>query len=81
MLTKEETAWVRKVQRLLSNPPSDRLGFYTIGDKEVSIYDISLEAEISEIHDKRGEFCNAVEDCDALLGELIFPNNVCSTAG
>jgi hypothetical protein len=81
-LTKEEAAWVRKVQRLLNNPPSDRLGFYTIGDNDVTVYDSSLQAEIDARYDQmEGDFGNAVEDCGAFLGVLNFPNNVHSTAG
>jgi hypothetical protein len=81
-LTKEEKAWVQKVQRLLSNPPSDRLGFYTTGDNNVTIYNKDLESEIDALYDKGGrEFCSSVDDADAELGELIFPNQVHSTAG
>ena len=81
-MTKEEDAWVKKVQRLLSNPPSDRLGFYTVGDHDVTVYDASRQAEIDAAYDAGSmEFSGAVEDCDAVLGRLNFPNQVHSTAG
>lgn len=81
-MTKDEIAWVKKVQRLLSNPPSDRFGFFTVGDHNVTIYDASRQDEIDEAYESKvQEFCSAVEDCDAHLGELIFPNQVHSTAG
>lgn len=81
MLTRKEAAWVQKVQHLLNNPPSGRLGFYTIGDKDVTIYDASRQDEIDAVFDGGGDFCAAVSNCDADLGCLIFPNNVHSTAG
>lgn len=81
MLTKAEAAWIAKIQKLLDSPPSDRLGFYTTGDPEVTIYDRSLEDDINAEHDAGGEFCNAVDSCDARLGELRFPAQVHSTSG
>lgn len=81
MLTRKEAAWVRKVQHLLNNPPSDRLGFYTIGDKDVQIYDASRQDEIDAVFDNGGDYCVAVSNLDADLGSLTFPNNVHSTAG
>lgn len=83
-ITKEEAAWLRKIQRLLSNPPSDRLGFYTNGDPDVSVYDRTKEREIQEAHARSGEFGefgNAVDECDARLGVLNFPGQVHSVSG
>ena len=37
--TKEENRWVRRIQKALNECPSDRLGFYTTGDKDVTIFD------------------------------------------
>lgn len=45
-LTKEEKAWVKKVNALLAKCPSDRIGFYTIGDPTVFLYDLTHEEEI-----------------------------------
>ncbi len=78
-LSKEERAWLKKLQNLLDACPSSRLGFYTTGDPVVTVYDYDKETEINDIHN--GEFANAVDECDARLGELIFPNFVHSTAG
>ena len=82
-MTKEERAWVARVQKLLSNPPSDRIGFYTTGDRNVTIYDCTKDQEINDYHDAREtvEFCGAVNHFDARLGELIFPSGVHSTTG
>lgn len=35
-LTKEEKAWVKKLNALLANCPSNRIAFATIGDRSVS---------------------------------------------
>lgn len=84
MLTKEEKAWVRRVQKALDSCPSDRIGFYTVGDREVTLYDRSKEAEIHAMMD-RGEasdFGPAVDKCDAdLIASLSFPAMVHSVAG
>lgn len=83
-LTKKELAWVDEVQRALNSCPSKRMGFYTIGDREVIIYDNTKSNIISEIQNTpRGDyFCSAVELAGAHFGESItFPNPVEATAG
>jgi len=77
--TKAESAWMRKVERLLLNPPSDRIGFYTIGDSELSVYDRSMEEEINA-HDQQ-DFCQAVDAEDAALGTIKSTCAIHSTAG
>ena len=80
--TKEEKSWLRKMQNLLDKCPSKRLGFFTTGDPEVTVYDCGREAEINENLDiNRCEFANSVENVGAGLGSLRFPNQVHSTAG
>lgn len=81
MLTKAEKAWVAKIQKLLDNPPSDRLGFYTIGDPNVSVYDRSKEDEMNEMSEQGEDWCGCVRAFDADLGSLRFPASVHSTAG
>jgi hypothetical protein len=82
MLTKAEAAWLKKVQKLLDNCPSDRIGFYTVGDPSVGVYDCSKEDAIHATLDGgSGEFANAVDDNDAWLGSLDFPRAVHSTSG
>jgi hypothetical protein len=77
-LNDEERAWVKRVQKLLNSCPSDRLGFFTIGDRSVEIYDKSYDEEI-EAHGR--DFCQGVRAVGAHLAELTFPSNVHSTAG
>lgn len=82
-LTKEEERWLVKLQKLLRECPSDRIGFYTIGDFYVTVYDRTKIHEINEKMDSGHiDFCQAVEDCDADFGvSLLFPALVHSVAG
>ncbi|MBO9427887.1 hypothetical protein [Sulfitobacter sp. R18_1] len=81
-LTREEKKWLEDVQNLLDKCPSDRLGFFTIGDANLTVYDRRKDLEIDDIQDtKRRDFCNAVEDVDARITQLTFPSSVHSTSG
>ncbi len=81
-LTKAEAAWVAELQEVLDRCPSKRLGFFTIGDSTVSIYDNKKDDKITEHQDRKGsDFCTAVRAYDAALGEIKFPFNVHSTSG
>lgn len=68
MMTKEEKAWVRKVQKLLDQCPP-RLGFFTIGDPDLIVFDRDKEHLFDDTKDFPGE----VEDHDAHLTRLGFP--------
>lgn len=78
-MTPDEKKWVKRLQKVLNECPSKRLGFYTIGDPEVTIYDRDL-AEHAELED-REDFCGLVARMDAELGRVTFPAQVHSTAG
>lgn len=82
-LTKAERAWLAELQEVLNRCPSKRLGFYTIGDPEITIYDRSKEDQITDVLDRRGnaDFCTAVAENDAELSNIKFPAPVHSTAG
>ena len=82
MMTKEEKAWIRKVQRALDSCPNkEKFGFYTIGDPDVTIYDKTLG--VDEAFDCRtwGDFGHTVNEFDAQLGSFNFPSGVHSVAG
>lgn len=81
--SKQELDWAKKVRRLLLNPPSERIGFYTIGDCELVAYDKSKISEIEQIMDERNgaDFCTAVEAADAHLFQIETKMNIESTAG
>ncbi|MEQ5221011.1 hypothetical protein ABN242_03045 [Providencia alcalifaciens] len=82
-LTKKELAWIEKVQKVLDECPSERLGFYTIGDPMVWIYDRSKENEVWGWMDKnKGDFCFGTKAMDAdFFTSIDFPAPVESTAG
>ena len=81
-LTKAEAAWIKKVERLLMNPPSNRIGMFTMGDAELRLYDRSRDSEIDIYHqENHGEFANAVENLWADLGSINSACQIHSTAG
>ncbi len=83
MLTDIERKWLNKLQKVLNECPSDRLGFYTIGDPMVTVYDRTKEAAIINRQDKScDDFGAAVTHCGADLNAyLTFPAQVASAAG
>ena len=86
-LTKKEKKWVDSLQKILNECPSDRIGFFTIGDPDLVLYDTSKDGSIWNVMDSHvGEggpdFCTAVDKVGAGFSECLdFPNNVESTAG
>lgn len=82
-LTKEEKAWVKQLNALLDKCPSKRLAFATIGDCDVSIFDVTRYSDICDEQEQcGGEFIPAANRIGALFDErLNFPNQVESTAG
>jgi hypothetical protein len=81
-LTKAERDWLNKLQAVLDECPSDRLGAYTIGDPSINIYDSRFESEINEIIDSgNADFCTATDKLGADLAALKMPFAVHSTAG
>jgi hypothetical protein len=75
-LTKEEAAWVRKMQRLLSQCPT-RFGFFTTGDPGITIFDKEKE----HLFDNAGEVPAEVDRHDARLGWLTFTSCVHGVRG
>jgi hypothetical protein len=83
-LTKAENLWLRMVQDLLNQCPSERLGFYTIGDNDVTVYDCSRTKEINEFelgNELEYEYCQCISEVGADLGDLKFPNQVLNLPG
>lgn len=85
ILTKEEKAWLAGVQRALNKGGSGRLGFYTIGDTDIMVYNKELEDEIDEHQDggafDLGECIEAVGADFEDMPTLIFPAPIHSCAG
>ncbi|EOR7867414.1 hypothetical protein FYL99_RS20285 [Escherichia coli] len=82
-LTKEEKAWVKKLNTLLANCPSSRIAFATTGDCDVTLFDVTRHSEILDsAHNGGGEFIPNAEKLGAAFDEILhFPNLVESTAG
>lgn len=82
-LTKTEKAWIAKLQAVLDECPSGRIGFYTIGDPDVSIYDTNKQGAIDAIMDNSNtDYGNAVRKAGASFdADIKFPSHVHSVAG
>jgi hypothetical protein len=81
-LNKAERDWLLKLQAVLDECPSSRIGAYTIGDPMISIYDTRFESQINELTSSGNkDFCSAVAEVGAELGTLKTPFAVHSTAG
>lgn len=81
-LNKKEQAWLDELQEVLERCPSDRLGFFTIGDNDVFVYDKRLDKQMDELQESGSrDFGQIVNDLDAGFGALVFPSSVHSTAG
>lgn len=82
-LSRAEKAWVHKVNVLLAECPSARIGFYTTGDATVFLFDVNRHKEISKTMDtSHSDWGQCVEEVGAGFGEILtFPNPVESTAG
>ena len=51
-LTKKEQAWVDEVNAVLARCPSpEKIGFFTIGDLVIGLYDLRRDKEISDSDD------------------------------
>ncbi|MBZ0057135.1 MULTISPECIES: hypothetical protein [unclassified Leclercia] len=84
-LTKKEQAWIDELQAVLDRCPSpEKIGYYTIGDNNIFLYDLRRENEIQHALDSRaaGEWGTAAVYVGADFDETIdFPSAVLSTAG
>ncbi|HAV1601556.1 TPA: hypothetical protein JG832_002446 [Enterobacter hormaechei subsp. xiangfangensis] len=82
-LTAVERDWVKRMQKLLSECPSSRIGFATIGDAEVFLFDVKFYDDICHKLDHGGgDFLPIAQNMGATFEEsLHFPNPVESTSG
>lgn len=80
-LTTTESAWMKELEKLMKNAPP-RIGFYTIGDANLTAYDRSREAEINaELDSRNVDFCNVIDELGAWLGDVACTMPIHSTAG
>lgn len=83
-LTKVEREWLDRLQSVLSEAPTDRLGLFTIGDACISVYDRRKDEAITKygMSHPNDEFGTAVEAVTGgVMATLAFPAEVHSTAG
>ncbi|ELY6313532.1 hypothetical protein SNQ62_003467 [Cronobacter sakazakii] len=82
-LTKEEKAWVKRVQKALDSCPSTRLAFATIGDCDLSIFNADHYDDIcNAVDSSKGDFIQTADKLGYVAQETLrFPNQVESTAG
>ncbi|WP_072058886.1 hypothetical protein [Escherichia coli] len=60
-LTKKERAWLNELQEVLDRCPSPKkIGFYTIGDKSIYLYDLRRMDEIMGGIDRPGTDCAGI---------------------
>lgn len=81
--TKEELAWVKRVQKALDSCPSTRIAFATTGDSDLTLFDNTRYDDICEHQENsRSEFISSAAAIGAVFPvRLNFPNQVESTAG
>lgn len=82
-LNAAEKKWLNDVQKVLNRCPSTRLGFATMGDRNVTVYDKSFALAIEDhiFSSGTGDFIPTADRMGTVLGEIVFPANVESTAG
>ena len=73
---------MHKLQKLLLNPPSDRIGLFTIGDCSLTVYDKNYTEEIDRIMTRDNvDYCQVVDQLDVGIGIIECKTNIHSTAG
>jgi hypothetical protein len=82
-LTQAERNWLELLEHLLLNPPSKRISFYTIGDRQIVAYDNRFDTEIDTqlIKSEASDFCVAVDNLGAELYRVEAAMPIHSTAG
>lgn len=79
-LTKKEQAWVDEVNAVLARCPSpEKIGFFTIGDPVIGMYDLRYEKEVADIN---GDLVIVAQRNGLLFEEsLYFPSAVNGVCG
>lgn len=81
-LNKKERAWLDELQEVLNRCPSKNLGFYTVGDPMLHVYDRRKERQLDDYMDRHGlDFCKCARALDAGFCDLYFPAAIHSTVG
>lgn len=81
-LSNKEKAWIMQVEKLLLNPPSDRLGLYTVGDACLGVFDSRFEDAIHKVlESSNSDFPQVVGTLGVDLGQIRSCKNIHSVAG
>lgn len=82
-LTAAEQAWLTRLNEVLAECPSPRLGFFTIGDPSIHVFDKRREQEANTMmEEKHRDFGLCCEELGILSPRsILFPSAVHSTAG
>jgi len=82
-LTAEERAWAEKLNRVLQECPTARIGAYTISDANITLYDKELEMrpDILKVIEAANDFCVGVWRTGIGLGTVHSRFKINSTAG
>jgi hypothetical protein len=82
-LTQAERNWFELLEHLLLNPPSKRISFYTVGDRNMVAYDNRFEPEIDRQLSsyESGDVCRAVEKLGCAMYCVHAAMLIHSTAG
>lgn len=79
-LTSEEKKWLKKLQNVLNECPSNRMEAYTIGDAFITIFDVSAYNS-EEAKRDNCDWCHVVSATNTELANINFPFAVAATAG
>ena len=82
-LSKAEINWLDRLEKLLMNPPTKRIGFYTTGGPYLNAYDNRFEDHVHYRldNDLSSDFCGATDELDVDLMSVKSAVNIHSTAG
>tara|TARA_R110000851_G_scaffold3442_1_gene14114 strand:- start:399 stop:662 length:264 start_codon:yes stop_codon:yes gene_type:complete len=73
-LTPDEKDWLKKIENLLENPPTNRIGFYATNDIVLNVYDRSQVSKINRLMSySNNNFHQSVKQLKTDLG-VIFSN-------
>jgi hypothetical protein len=81
-MTKEEAAWIKKLQKVLNECPSKRIAGNVTGDPHMQLFDVTLKDIIEEAEQSQKiEFGEAIDRVGADFTALLFPFQIHATAG
>lgn len=83
-LTKKEQAWLDRLRKTLDAKPMSlmgKIGAYTIGDNDITLYDLKAFDEYYSEGEPCRDKCELVGESDTALESISFPFCIESTAG